>query len=272
MPIDYSKWDNIEDSDSDNEQTTSTTTMLPQVTRLDAPSKVTFGGGSDTIVAEPSGAVAAASVSTNGPTSTTTATATKKESSTAQTNPTTSAAAFEYDDKFSSWTKQGGLLHTKDDHRELYWSQDRYSLTIRLQLLEGEKVMSVQVENILPYTERFTATGTTKPKLTVYGTDSKTAILVGELPHPVHSCEDDDDGIDWTIETLNDKKFVTVTFYKAVPMQGLFIWWKRPLQEYPEIDIERSSSEEGSKEFLKAWEEAHRLFKDKKKEKQELPL
>jgi hypothetical protein len=129
--------------------------------------------------------------------------------------------------------------------------------------------MSVQVENMLRYTERFTATGTTRPKLTIYGTDSK-SILVGELPHPVHACEDDDDDIDWAIESTGNKRFVTVTIYKAVPMQGLFIWWKRPLQEYPEIDIERSSNE-GSQEFLKAWEEAHEVFKAKKRgEKLEL--
>jgi hypothetical protein len=260
MPIDYSKWDNIEDSDSDNDDNQA----MPQVTRLDAPSKVTFGGGSDTIIAEPNAASAAtAPASSTAPTSTST-TETKRKSQ--STNPT--GAAVANNDKSSSWTEQGGLLQTKDDNRELHWSQDRYSLTIRLQLLEGEKIMSVQVENMLRYTERFTATGTTKPKLTIYGTDSK-SILVGELPHPVHACEDDDGDIDWTIESTGNKRFVTVTLYKAVPMQGLFIWWKHPLQEYPEIDIERSSNE-GSQEFLKAWEEAHEMFKAKKREKLEL--
>jgi hypothetical protein len=49
-------------------------------------------------------------------------------------------------------------------------------------------------------------------------------------------------------------------------MQGLFVWWRRPLMEFPEVEVERDggSTSGGSQEFLKAWEEAHKLFRAKK--------
>merc|ERR1711935_201392 len=48
MPIDYSKWDKLEVSSSEDEDEDqhNPTSSTPRVTRLDAPSKVTFGGGS----------------------------------------------------------------------------------------------------------------------------------------------------------------------------------------------------------------------------------
>ena len=96
--------------------------------------------------------------------------------------------------------------------------------------------------------------------------------LEGELPHPVHLAEGDDD-VDWSVVRDNlNRRFLMITFYKAVPMQGLFVWWRRPLMEFPEINIEQvkdQSSGTSSQDFLNTWEEAHKIFqKEKNKKKQ----
>lgn len=69
-----------------------------------------------------------------------------------------------------------------------------------------------------------------------------------------------------SVERHSNKKVVLVTLYKAVPMEGVCIWWRRPLMNFPEIDIvNNESAPSKSKEFLQAWDEAHRLFREKKK-------
>ena len=203
----------------------------PRVTRLDAPTKVTFGGGS---VSATTAATPSQAPSTKPPPTSTTPT---------------------------SWTDHGGLLKTKGEERNLYWSQDRHSVTLRLELAAAEKIKSVTVDGILPYADRWSAVGTTKPKLVVCRS-SDLLLLEGELPHPVHLEEDSDDGIvDWSIED----GVLCIILHKAVPMQGLSVWWRRPLMEFPEADLGEVRGEGGaSKDFLAAWEEAHKIFREGK--------
>jgi len=56
--IDYSKWDNLDEySDDDNDKNNNEesagnscpSSMIPRVTRLDEPSKITFGGSSESL-------------------------------------------------------------------------------------------------------------------------------------------------------------------------------------------------------------------------------
>lgn len=277
MPIDYSKWDNLEVSSSEDEDEDDKT---PRVTRLDAPSQVTFGGA---------GANGAVSASPEVDTKKTSSSKLSKplESSSATTGTTTASHT-------QSWTDRGGLLETKSDtkqSRNLYWSQDRYTVTLRLELLRDttEKVRSVGVEGILPYSDRWMAVGTAKPRLSCVSTNGE-MLLEGELPHPVHLAEEDsDDGlVDWSVVVDNNEKgqlrFLTITLHKAVPMQGLSVWWRRPLMGFPEVDLDAvrsgttsadigssSSGTKGdtSKEFLEAWEEAHKIFREGKQKKTE---
>ena len=252
MPIDYSKWDNLDVSSSSEDEDDAAT---PRVTRLDAPTSVTFGGkdGSISAAATPSQAPKSASTKPSLPTSTSTRPTTSKKST-----PT-------------SWTDHGGLVKAKTNEgreRSLHWAQDRYSVTLRLELQSGEKVKSVTVDGILPYSDRFSAVGSTKPKLVC--SSGAEILLEGELPHPVHLSEDDDDVVDWSIEDTGGR-FLVITLHKAVPMQGLSVWWRRPLMEFPEVDMNavRGESNQGnaSKEFLEAWEQAHKIFREGKQKK-----
>jgi hypothetical protein len=88
--------------------------------------------------------------------------------------------------------------------------------------------------------------------------------------------------VDWSVEhssssstSTNHIRLLTLTLHKAVPMQGLSLWWRRPLMDFPEADLDSvrgsgsSSSGKGaastnSKEFLEAWEEAHKIFREGK--------
>jgi len=252
MPIDYSKWDNLEISSSSEDEDDA---PQPRVTRLDTPSSVTFGGKGGTISAtsNPASSLASKEIPESGPAS-------------SKSIP-------------PSWTDHGGLLQATSNNVEeqnLYWSQDRYSVTVRLELGPGEKVQSVQVEGILPFADRWSAVGSTKPKLVCIS--GKAVLLEGELPHPVH-LEEDDSGVDWSVENEQKHRFLVVTLRKAVPMQGLTVWWRRPLTQFPEADLatirgENNSKQQcgASKDFLEAWEEAHKIFRENKQKRDRKPM
>mmetsp|Transcript_19408 Transcript_19408/g.45144 ORF Transcript_19408/g.45144 Transcript_19408/m.45144 type:complete len:328 (-) Transcript_19408:485-1468(-) len=319
MPIDYSKWDDLEVSSSSDEEEdglevgddrSRLSPGRPRVTRLDAPSSVTFGGPGGSISAavpearpgdEPRGTTAAAAIPRSG--GGTTLAAPKPSPSSPATAPS-SAAPSSSGRAPPSWTDHGGFLvalpssatttggggETTLRRRSLYWSQDRYSVTLRLELSGGasEKVASVSVEGILPYRDRNAATATTvKPKLVAVSACGE-VLLTGELPHPVHRTEDDDDeeeqrGLDdntvllddWSIVTAtgdasdDPKRFLTIVLYKAVPMEGLTLWWRRPIADVPEADAseirgETSGGAKSREDFLAAWEAAHEQFREKR--------
>ena len=264
--IDYSKWDHLDeysDDDDGNGDGVVESNASPRVTRLDAPSSVTFGGSDNNAIEVDS------SMKQNATAVSTTATTEAKMGLTVGNNAIgpagkANAGTERLEKEEEKWCVKGGKV-TSNDNRQIYWTQDRYSVTIRCQLFGNEKPKLVSVDGILPYADRHCAMGTTKPLLkTVEGKNK--ILLEGNLPHPVHLANDDDD-IDWCIERRKNKdgdtKFIAITLYKAVPMQGLFIWWKRPFMEYDEINIDQEPSQ-ASKEFLQAWEEAHKLFKEKK--------
>ena len=135
--------------------------------------------------------------------------------------------------------------------------------------------------------------------------DGETILLKGKLPHPIHLNQDEDD-IDFEIEDNNiavdvgdvskdesnnkniNNKLVTIIMPKAVPMSGMVIWWDCPLVGYPKINVsaiqdrskrgggdindETTPQEKKKEAFQVAWEEAHKMFKEKMKtrEKQEI--
>jgi hypothetical protein len=339
--IDYSKWDNLDeysddDSDDDNDGDvgngddgrSSSSSMTPRVTRLDGPSKVTFGGSS------------ASSTTTTPliniePTSSSLSSSCRSSSDDNISTATTKLSLTPNNDENilrSSWTERGGLVESESttiidgnpQKRKLYWSQDRYSVTLRLELLlhghnnnngeeeeKQEKIQSVDVNGILPFSDRFCATGSTRPVLQCQGSitnannnnkviginnsknnsigpNNLVLLLEGELPHPVYIAEDDDD-VDWSVVKDNSsRRFLMITLYKAVPMQGLFVWWRRHMMKFPELDLQQvkddpattpaaSSSAAGSttapaasQDFLKSWEEAHKIFREEKLKKKKI--
>lgn len=321
MPIDYSKWDKLELSDSDDDDNddngfnNSQSSMTPRVTRLDAPMKVTFGGNSSssttpTAHIEPSSSSLLPISSTQDQTKSTSSISSTKSINNnsiefvkpTRNNSSDTSSPSSSSQHPSSWIERGGLVTTAgngndegdDDQskRKLYWTQDRYTVTLRLELKEVEgKVQSVDVAGILPYSDRFSAVGSTKPTLRCKGktktndslllSSSSLLLLEGELPHPVHLAEDenDEDGaVDWSVVREDNSstgiRFLMITLYKAVPMHGLSVWWRRPLMEFPELDLDQvkdkttqTSGATASQEFRKTWEEAHKIFREEKKKK-----
>lgn len=328
MPIDYSKWDHLDEYDDDDDGDESVDGgPTPQVTRLDGPSTVTFGGGGTTSIAPSSVSIGPSSPSAVPPahegekklfssqTTTTNRTLGVKQSigdgDNDEGNRLQSIPPEHLEQYHESWTERGGLVtvpateelspsspddnSTSRNRRRLYWSQDRYSIYFRLELHPFETIQSVEVVGVTQYIDRFSATGSTKPRLVCRGTTTRgmdtdddvvttnqnkqqqsptVLLLEGDLPHPVHLAEDDDD-IDWSIvradSTTTTGRYLFITLYKAVPMQGVFIWWRRPLMNLPEllqVDGTTSSSSltnnNQNETFLKAWDEAHRMFRDKK--------
>ena len=348
--IDYSKWDNLDeysdddDDDNDGDIGNSDDGMTqPRVTRLDGPSKVTFGGGSSSS----SSTATTTSLINIEPTSSSLSSSSCRNSNDDKFSTATtklSSTPNNDENSSSSWTERGGLVESESttivvdgnpQKRKLYWSQDRYSVTLRLELhLHGhtnnnygeedeeeekrEKIQSVDVNGILPFSDRHCATGSTRPVLRCQGIitnannnninktkviggnknnnnidpNNLVLLLEGELPHPVYIAEDDDDDdVDWSVVQDNSsRRFLMITLYKAVPMQGIFVWWRRPLMHFPELDLQQvkddptttttpvassSASAAGSiiepaaasPDFLKSWEEAHKIFREGKMKK-----
>jgi hypothetical protein len=160
-----------------------------------------------------------------------------------------------------------------------------------MELKDKETIDLITVNGILHYADRHCATGTVKSKISIWGKESSdvvdwknqnaTILLEGDLPHPVHWSQDDDSdqkSLDWSVERYpldSSRRYVVLNMNKAVPMQGLFVWWKRPMMGFEEItlDDEEVGRSSASKEFLKSWEDAHRQFREKKsREPQVLPL
>ena len=130
-------------------------------------------------------------------------------------------------------------------------------------------------------------------------------MLNGSLPHFIHTSQEydeedndnDKNNVDWYIETNSYNKysdeiqsylpniispcsspsnnnnntdtinFLHVTLYKAVPMEGMFIWWDQLLAHcLPKIDLSMQDRKDDEKKTFKdAWEEAHDLFRQKHK-------
>ena len=295
MPgIDYSKWDNLEVSDDEEEDeqqhdapfftgsggaTTTTLNSGMRVTRLEAPSKVTFGGSQ-----QKSDASGNLQQSTNvdgqiyGTKSTIPKLEASNESSATATTPhedhdnntTTSVSVPD------AWIAKGASCQVKGT--PLHWSQDRYSVTLRfgLPLQEGaEKAANPSSKwkcringPVLSYADRNTAVSAERSRLQIWNANepsSSTEYLVDEeISYPIHWEEDSEGEVDWTIERLshNSKQsFFTISLMKASPMDGLVLWWKKPLASCPEVTV-NDPSKASATDFQQAWKEAHEQFRD----------
>jgi hypothetical protein len=138
----------------------------------------------------------------------------------------------------------------------------------------------VTVTNLLKYADRQAAvmTDTTPPQILtiseILGSNSSSSstvvvLLKGTLSRPVHLAEDDDT-VDWSIETITtrcnssssmEKKYIHIVLYKATPFPGMALWWKQCfLEETHEIEIDWVDPKTKSA-FQKAWDEAHEQFR-----------
>lgn len=315
----------MEFSDSDED---SNGNHAPRVTSLNAPGRVTIGTdgsleiGKSSLPHTRSGMNTAASVA----------------AAQAQAGATGSEEQARKKQKLQQWitklTHNGGQHHkivqTSDKNDitlPIYWSQDRYAVTLRLgfsHLLFPSKSIRVRVTGALNYKDRFSAVGSGAMsgykeetqdgsiafgavEIVSVGVDRHEVVLLSDkLPRPIYLNQDEDEvGFDIEDNNLVDDtttpdatkctKFVAMTLPKAVPMEGMIIWWEHALEMLPKIDtssiqernnsVERvmsieeynasmdkkqsSTPVEASKKeaFAKAWNEAHQMFRERVKER-----
>jgi hypothetical protein len=197
----------------------------------------------------------------------------------------------------------------KDSHSiKIYWGQERHTVHVRIpvQSLLASSASNItqsqsikwncHVTNMIQYEDRFTAVGQhqSKQQLRITMITNQISIVVMDVTmyHPIYLPNDDDD-VDWTIEAIthngedkydnpmklvepyeknNEKKYISLILYKATPMMGLTIWWKKPfIQCNEETDIKswKNDGDMKGNEFHKVWQEAHTQFlaKHSKKKK-----
>ena len=111
--------------------------------------------------------------------------------------------------------------------------------------------------------------------------NKRITVFQGSLPHPIHLAEDEED-VEWELVSPSSShamKVLRITFRKALPMQGLTIWWDQPLLHFPKINLQNDIPERGmakmknndnnSTKMKQVWDEAHALFREKIKQKKE---
>jgi hypothetical protein len=292
--IDYSKWDRMHfsESESDSSDDEKDDTGPCRVTRLEQPGRVTILPSGQVNVEETSSALAAtAKIAAALPPPSSTPT-------TKTTIPDTSAAVEESSNSPTpkppaGWTSKGGFVEAHN----LYWSQDRYTVTLRFQLpvaaaaaasakpkvnlAAGVLPWDCHVTGILPYHQRHAAvqSPTTNLSAVLVVTDNTTGTeyFRDHVAYPIHAERDDDDDdndhlTDWSIETWpanSINKYLVVTLHKATPVPNMTIWWRRPLKSCPKIELTDDHKTSSQNTFAAAWEQAHAQFLQGRNQEQE---
>lgn len=290
MPgIDYSKWDKMDYGESSSDESADDRRLgdaaypgRPRVTRLDGPARVTRDADGmitiDSSGVDPSAAISSPPTTEGRSMTNAAATSSSKMSSTADTEPRVVHAQNSQTALDDRLTTNGGRFIDEQTKSHIFWSQDRQEVVVSIEI-DAEKIKSrnIQVEasGIIPYSERNAAVaGSSGVADAPYGKLKATAkldssenatLLEGDLTHSVHLAEDEDD-IEWEILSECDRKFVRITLRKAVPMAGIVVWWDQILQHAPKIDLSNIRGRaKQSASVENAWEEAHRMFKEKMK-------
>jgi len=291
--IDYSKWDKIDVSSSDEEEEN---VPMPRVTKLETPGTVTRSADG-TISLYPSSSSASATPDTPHIDAVT-------ASDTAQKRTQIEFVKAMEKSRSQNLTKNGGEFRDPKTNYVIRWAQDRNEIIISISFdpsTISPRNIQVEVIDALPFSERYSAVGgkrgdgrSIKGSLVVSaaltGTEggkdkknkSSVTLLSGELPHFIHLPEDEDE-VEWEIDTCEhcgiasekcgkETKLIRITLRKAVPMQGLSVWWSQPLLHCPEIDVteikDRSRDAEKQEAIKSSWDEAHRLFMEKIKSRE----
>jgi hypothetical protein len=264
--LDYSKWDRMEFSDDDDEEQHE---LQPRITRLEEPSRVTArhdgtlwvesssssSSSSSSLVTTPAG-------SWNAP---------RKNGSELKRDGdnndiTVAHNNLELTKKQIEWTQHGAK--TTLGGTDLYWSQDRCNVVLRIGLpstCHGKDLSVTLSGTIWSYADRHSASGDQRAMLKI--SIKSTKLFSSRIFYPIHYSEEDDDDageVDWSIDYLGKDRFITIALHKAVPMYGVTLWWRRPFEDMEEVDIERNSDQKKQSQlFMETWDEAHRLFRSK---------
>ena len=223
--VDYSKWDKFDasSSDDDNDEEHSN----PRISSFDGEGRsVTIGPAGVT--------VADKSVSTNVTTS------------------SSKATIFQLSDRNGGKTDQ------------FIWSQDRSEVVIRKELEVSIKAADVEV-----LFDVITSILSVKVK------SNGSYLIYGEFRYKFELIDDELCPVQWEIVSMEDDnetktlhRVLEITLRKLSPIPGAVIWWKNVFVGDSEIDVttipDRVKSNTGAgNEASRAWEEAHRMFKEK---------
>lgn len=239
QPIDYSKWENIEESDSED--------VAPPISsvRLSAPSTVHIG---------PCGASLVNPVEPPQPSS-----PFGKEF-----KPLENAPVETRDDDeilYECLSKNGGK--EGDSH---IWSQTDDSVTIsfpiplniRAKDIFGFRIHEVEIVRGGVILQR--------PQIEFsYKISDETVTVVKEFYYPLKLDEDLLNGC-WELKTINNQRFLIVQVFKMLVAIGVVVWWDRCFSTDTNLcntnTIQSRKGTQGAN-FQQVWEEAHDLFKQR---------
>mmetsp|Transcript_6163 Transcript_6163/g.8919 ORF Transcript_6163/g.8919 Transcript_6163/m.8919 type:complete len:297 (-) Transcript_6163:529-1419(-) len=285
--IDYSKWDNVECDSSDDEEVYS----HPHVTCLDEPSTVTRSTDGTLSVSASSNKQSTAA-------SNPVTLSTVQTPSLSKSKDTNKKSSEESPNKSRVLTKNGGEFVDSTTKSHIRWSQNRDEVIISIAYdpnsITHARDFNVKLTGALPFEDRHSAVGDHASKGSLLVSVKRAAsedggkaknenvrtLLNGELPHFVHLDEDGEEAVEWEIDSCEyhgitiaesgkETKLIRITLRKAVPMQGVSIWWSQPLLHCPTIDVndieDRRNDTGGMQDMKSNWDEAHRMFLERVK-------
>jgi hypothetical protein len=227
--VDYSKWERFAADLSSDEEGTGT-----------APRVTTFNEKGRSITIGPTGAT----VVSNHP---------LERSSISQPK---AGKEISCESEFQLDSRNGGVTGT------FTWSQDRYDVCIRKELAP-----EVKAGDILIHFDHI------ESRLIIKNKSTKEALIEGTTRYKFEVNDDDICPVNWEIVSIPDPKVDTlahrvleITLRKVSPIPGAVIWWKHVFVDDPEIDVTKIADRvisSTSAASASAWEEAHKMFREK---------
>ena len=142
------------------------------------------------------------------------------------------------------------------------WSQDRHEVTLRRVVSSILKASQIKMA--------YDACGNS---LTASNTQTGEEFFSGILRYKFEINDEDDlCPVQWELVTMPDIsseksggcKVLEILFKKVSPIPGSVIWWKNVFVNDPEIDVTAIPGRtQVSQEVAGAWDEAHKLFKER---------
>jgi hypothetical protein len=237
--VDYSKWDKFAADLSDDDEQEGILSQSPRVTAFEGDSGRSFNIG-------PSGTQLLPEPPTKSITTTTTS-----SSATVITASSSAAATTSSYELLSS--RNGGVTN------RCTWCQDRSEVILRKELPLSTKAGDIQVtfdriESVLKVI-----------------TKNSSRVMEGTVRYKFELNDEELCPIQWELVTITDPtavehRVLEIALKKLSPIPGAIIWWKNVFVDDPEIDVTTIPDRQmtaASKEVSGAWDEAHRLFRER---------
>ena len=238
--VDYSKWDKFHDSSSDEDE--DDMRPEPHVTRLDSGTRVSFSPNG--VSFQPS-----ASSSSSGTSSSVTP---------ASSSSTAEDVVLK---RKLELTRNGGEESTH------LWSQTREDVHVSIFVPKDTRGRDIKVV-LVPHGELSSGR---KPHMTVSVRGS--VVVDDDVAFPFSDDEDDLDDC-YELQDFDETRRVCIVELKKVHVMGAMdsavLWWDRALASDKKCDVKdfvdadhSAAGEERKRKWAEAWEEAHKLFREK---------